>query len=68
MRFFEYRSSHIVSDDYETKLQDTLNMWSKEGWEVLSVIVPQLGNYSTYVVTAKREIISQRTLIGRRFR
>ncbi len=70
MRFFEYRTAKIYTDEYnDEKLQKTLNEWGKEGWEVLSVIVPQPSNWTTFVATAKREIIAQRTPpTGRKFR
>ena len=75
MRFFEYRSEKIDVDPYrgdsytQNRLQKELNEWGKEGWEVLSVFVPDHRNYSTYVVTAKREILEKRTpATGRKFR
>jgi hypothetical protein len=73
MRFFEYRSETVRADqtryDEREKLQNLLNGWGKEGWEVFSVVVPDQHNYNLFVVTAKREILTQRTPnTGRRFR
>ncbi len=69
MRFFEYITKKVENDDGSGRLQKTLTEWGKEGWEVISVIVPNPDNHSTFAITAKREILSQRTVsIGRKFR
>ena len=71
MRFFEYRSKKIRNDDHdfhESRLERTLNEWGKEGWEVISVVVPDHHNYDTFVATAKRELLKERLTTGRKFR
>lgn len=70
MRFFEYRSESICIHNYGPRhLEEILDEWGKEGWEVLSVLVPDHRNYDTFRVTAKREILEKRTpVVGRKFR
>jgi len=82
MRFFEYQSKvfdcsgmnseHTEEDGWVEQNQKwfekLLNRWGKEGWDVISVIAPDPRYPSTFRVTAKREVLSQRTPTGRKFR
>lgn len=77
---WEYRSWLVdASASYSTRsgnewespdqIEKLCNKWGAEGWEIISVVVPDHRNHSTYRVTAKRPVGGKNSKNdGRRFR
>lgn len=62
---WEYRTEVFHIEDHQsdfnynnpkTGMSQKLDVWGKEGWEVISVVCPQPSNYTKFRVFAKRRI------------